>query len=160
MSPGGAAIGTAQTPLLRNYVDDKLATAFVANPSATPPLLMKQLKGFGSASALVGIGAGAAALAGSLYTMKKGASPGISEGLLAYGATALTGGVISGALPTTAWSAGIAADPAFAGSARALAGGVRVLPAPRRTVTVGPAGFITPGISGPTSNQIAASTLF
>ena len=48
----GATIGAVQTALLRQYADKSMADNFLKNTSGTPPLLMKQLKGFGSLSAL------------------------------------------------------------------------------------------------------------
>lgn len=110
----GGVIGAVQTSLLREYADDSMATAFLKNTSGTPPLLMKQLKGFGSPSALAGIIGGFVGLALGLFALIKGRiirNAGVASGLAAYGATALTTGIISGALPTTPWSAATAADP-------------------------------------------------
>jgi len=110
----GGVIGAVQTMLLREYADNSMATSFLKNTSGTPPLLMKQLKGFGSPSALGGIIGGIVGLALGLFGLIKGKiirDVGVASGLAAYGATALTTGLISGALPTTQWSAATAADP-------------------------------------------------
>ena len=123
---GGAAIGTAQTPLLRNYVDDKMAAAYVANPSGSKPWLLGQLKGFGSPSATLGLGLGGAAAAYSVYGMKKGQRPEYVYGALSYGVPAIVGGALSGLFPTTQWQAAVAADPPAAGSGAAAVGGVTV----------------------------------
>ena len=161
---GGALAGGVQTPLLREYADNPMAVKFLANPSGTPPVLMKQLKGFGSLSALVGIGAGVGGLAAGYITDKhgKGRYMGVSEALYAYGAASLGGGIVSGALPTSQWTAAIAADPARPGFVRPIIGGATVFPSfpPARTVTVVPVGAAPSTISAPTSNQIAAKSLF
>jgi|YelNatPaOPRAMG01_1025707.scaffolds.fasta_scaffold05413_14 hypothetical protein len=110
----GGLVGAVQTILLRQYADIPMATSFLKNTSGTPPLLMKQMKGFGSASALAGIIGGAVGLVvglagmlkGKLLRSKIGASFAVS-----YGITALSTGLLSGAFPATAWSAATAADP-------------------------------------------------
>lgn len=110
----GATIGAVQTILLRQYGDISMANGFLKNTSGTPPLLMKQLKGFGSPSALVGIFGGIVGLALGLGIMLKGmVSRSITLGaaLVGYGSTALFTGILSGVFPTTAWSAATSADP-------------------------------------------------
>lgn len=110
----GGLVGAVQTVLLRQFADIPMATAFLKNTSGSPPLLMKQLKGFGSVSALAGMIGGAVGLIIGLAGMLKGKiirSRGGAAALTAYGLTALTSGLLSGAFPATAWSAGIAADP-------------------------------------------------
>ena len=157
---GGAGTGSAQTPLIRQFVDNKMATTYLANPSGTPPWLMKPLKGFGSPSATLGLGLGGAAVAYSAYGMSKGHRPAYVYGALSYAVPALVGGVLSGAFPTSQWEAAVAADPARPGSVRPIVGGAQVFhsfPA-GRTVTVTPAGGSN--ISPATSNQLAAKTLF
>jgi len=110
----GAVLGAVQTELLRQYVDISLANGFLKNTSGSPPLLMKQLKGFGSASALAGIAGGIVGLAIGLGIMLKGMilrSVTLGAALVGYGSTALFTGLLSGAFPTTAWSAATSADP-------------------------------------------------
>lgn len=61
--------------------------------------LIPQLGGFGRTSALVNIGLGAAAMALGIYSMKTGIlthDPRIQYGLMAYGGTALAGGIVIG----------------------------------------------------------------
>ena len=110
----GATIGAVQTILLRQYGDISMANGFLKNTSGTPPLLMKQLKGFGSPSALVGIFGGIVGLALGLGIMLKGMvsrSVTLGAALVGYGSTALFTGILSGVFPTTAWSAATSADP-------------------------------------------------
>ena len=110
----GAVVGSVQTALLREYADNAMAKAFLKNTSATPPLLMKQLQGFGSPSALAGIIGGGIALAVGLASVLKGMvtrSMSVGAALMGYGSTALFTGILSGAFPTTAWQAATAADP-------------------------------------------------
>lgn len=112
----GAALGVSQTMLLREFVDNDLANTFItgASSGATPPLLMKQFKGFGSASALAGIiGGGVATIVGgySAYSGRWIRGRATRTGILGYGGGALASGIISGALPTPAWKNGIAVDP-------------------------------------------------
>lgn len=110
----GGLVGAVQTILLRQFADIPLATAFLKNTAGTPPVLMKQLKGFGSPSALAGIIGGAVGLVIGLAGMLKGKivrNRGAAAALTSYGVVALTSGLMSGAFPATAWSAGIAADP-------------------------------------------------
>lgn len=110
----GATIGAIQTVLLREYVDTSMANSFLKNTSGTPPLLMKQLKGFGSASALVGIAGGIIGLAVGLGILLKGMvsrSVTVGAALVGYGSTALFTGILSGVFPTTAWSSATLADP-------------------------------------------------
>lgn len=110
----GGVVGALQTMLLREYADSSMATSFLKNTSGTPPLLMKQLKGFGSPSALFGIIGGVIGLAVGLFGLLKKKfvrDVGVAAALTGYGATALTTGIISGALPTVQWSAATAADP-------------------------------------------------
>ena len=111
---GGAVAGALQTILLRQYVDDALASGFLKNTSNSPPVLMKQLKGFGSVSALAGIGGGIVGLALGLASMLKGMmtrSVTVGAALVGYGSTALLTGILSGVFPTSPWSAAITADP-------------------------------------------------
>ncbi|MCL5732875.1 MAG: hypothetical protein M1285_05705, partial [Candidatus Thermoplasmatota archaeon] len=110
----GATIGAVQTILLRQYGDISMANGFLKNTSGTPPLLMKQLKGFGSPSALAGIVGGIVGLALGLGIMLKGMvsrSVTLGAALVGYGSTALFTGILSGVFPTTAWSAATTADP-------------------------------------------------
>ena len=143
---GGALAGGVQTPLLRQYADNPMAVKYLANPSGTPPVLMEQLKGFGSLSALAGIGLGIGGLAGGYLAGKHVRQEGVSEALYAYGATSLGGGIASGAFPTTQWAAATAADPP-----------APALPSPR-SIRVTPAS--TRGIGGPTASQLAAQSAF
>jgi len=86
----GAGIGALQTPLVREYIDKKHAAPF---PS---------LKGFGTYSALAGIGVGGLALAGGIYGMtSRKLSDKTVEFLIDYGTVALVSGVLSGALPVS-----------------------------------------------------------
>jgi hypothetical protein len=110
----GAVIGAVQTALLRQFVDIPMAENFLQNTSATPPVLMKQLKGFGSISSLAGIGAGIVGLALGLAILLKGAisrSVTVGSALIGYGSTALFTGLLSGLYPTAAWNAAVSADP-------------------------------------------------
>jgi hypothetical protein len=110
----GATIGAVQTVLLRQFADNSMATGFLKNTSGSPPLLMKQLKGFGSLSALVGIAGGIVGLVVGLSVMLKGMisrSVTLGAALLGYGSTALFTGILSGVFPTTAWQAATSADP-------------------------------------------------
>lgn len=89
------AIGVVQTFVLQKFVEP------------TSPNWVPQLGGFGRPSAIVGIGAGIAALAAGLYSMKTGAivrDPRIQYGLMAYGGTSLASGLISGLAATMAMS--------------------------------------------------------
>ncbi|MDI6860219.1 MAG: hypothetical protein QMC85_06965 [Methanocellales archaeon] len=87
----GATIGTAQTPLLREYVDKKY-----------PDKRITALKGFGTPSSLAGtVGGGLLTLAG-LYgvTTGKGIRTSTSQAAaLGYGVPALVGGLLSGIFP-------------------------------------------------------------
>lgn len=110
----GAVVGAVQTALLRQFADIPMAESFLKNTSGTPPVLMKQLKGFGSISALAGIGAGLVGLAVGLAILLKGAvsrSVTLGAALVGYGSTALFTGLLSGLYPTAAWNAAIIADP-------------------------------------------------
>jgi hypothetical protein len=90
----GAGIGTAQTLLLREYVDRK-----------RPLTNINSLKGFGTPSVLAGIGLGILGLGIGLYGSGKGKDgrPKIDdiyvEPAIDYGAAALIGGIISGIKP-------------------------------------------------------------
>lgn len=111
---GGAVIGAVQTALLREFADNSMAQAFLKNTSGSPPLLMKQLKGFGSLSALAGIAGGIIGLVVGLGILMKGMMRGsatVGAVLVGYGSTALFTGILSGVYPTTAWQAATAADP-------------------------------------------------
>lgn len=119
LAVGGAAVvgglvGALQTIVLREFVDTPMAKSFMTNTSNAPPLLMKEMGGFGSASALAGIVAGGAALVVGLVAALKGKlvkNGAVALGLVSYGAVAATTGILSGALPTNAWQAAIAVDP-------------------------------------------------
>jgi len=114
----GAAVGGSQTLLLRQYVDTPMATNYLStNPSSgsTGPFLMKQLKGFGSPSAIAGIVAGGVATGIGVYGAMKGrgmlGNDTLNAGLISYGSSALFGGILSGAFPTQAWANAVAVDP-------------------------------------------------
>ncbi len=114
MTAAGAVIGAVQTTLLRQFADIPMAQAFLKNTTGTPPILMKQLKGFGSLSALIGIFGGISGLALGLAILLKGAitrSTSIGAVLVGYGSTALFTGLLSGLYPATAWSAAVSVDP-------------------------------------------------
>lgn len=114
-SATGSAIGAVQTPLLRQYADTPMANNFLKGTSGAP-FLMKPLGGFGSPSAIGGIAAGAVTLGVGLYGALKGRlvrSDTANAGLISYGSTSLFGGILSGAFPTSAWSNGVAKDPAI-----------------------------------------------
>lgn len=139
----GGLIGAVQTVLLRQFADIPLATAFLKNTSGTPPVLMKQLKGFGSISALVGIIGGAVSLIVGLAGMLKGKilrNRTAAATLTGYGLTALTTGLLSGAFPATAWSAAIAVDPnnpVASPSITRTSANVQMIRAPATGVTLG-----------------------
>ena len=81
------AVGVVQNFVLMKFVE----------PST--PYLVPQLGGFGKTSAIVGIGAGVAALALGMYSMKTGQfirDPRIQYGLMAYGGASLASGLVSG----------------------------------------------------------------
>ena len=110
----GGLIGGLQTALLREYADSPLATNFLKNTSGTPPVLMAQLKGFGSVSALAGIIGGTIGLIiGALGVFKRKVIRNMTfaSAMFGYGLSALFTGVLSGALPTVQWGAATAADP-------------------------------------------------
>jgi hypothetical protein len=110
----GGVVGALQTMLLREFVDDPMATAFQSGNEANPPFLMKELKGFGSPSAIIGIAGGAVGLALGLLGMLKGKllkAGGISAAFAGYGAVALFTGILSGLYPTSIWSTTVASDP-------------------------------------------------
>lgn len=139
----GGLVGAVQTILLRQFADIPLATAFLKNTAGTPPVLMKQLKGFGSPSALAGIIGGAVGLVIGLAGMLKGKivrNRGAAAALTSYGVVALTSGLMSGAFPATAWSAGIAADPNNPVAAPSIVRGannVQMIRPPSTGVTLG-----------------------
>ena len=111
---GGATVGALQTILLREFVDNSMAKAFLTNTTGNTPFLMKQLKGFGSPSAIFGIAGGVVGLVLGLMSLLKGKiirHAGAGAVLTGYGVTALLTGGLSGALPTPAWQAATAADP-------------------------------------------------
>ena len=114
----GIAMGSAQTVLLQQYVDIPMAQAYLtagAKASNAPkPFLLGQLKQFGSPSATIGIVTGVVFTAFGAYSSMKPRyirSDLVNSALLAYGVTALVGGVISGLFPTQAWSNAVAQDP-------------------------------------------------
>lgn len=88
----GATLGTAQTPLLRKYIDEKY-----------PGKRIEALKGFGTPSALGGILSGIlTAGVGILGAQGKGPVNGRSEiqaALIGHGIPALIGGIFSGIWP-------------------------------------------------------------
>lgn len=86
-----SAVGTAQTPLLREYVDKRYPTTRIA-----------ALKGFGTPSSLTGtVGGGILTLAGvySVMTGKGIRGPAAQAAAMGYGVPALVGGVLSGVFP-------------------------------------------------------------
>ncbi|MGC9123784.1 MAG: hypothetical protein ACP5IB_06950 [Thermoplasmata archaeon] len=110
----GSAIGPVQTFMLREYVDTPQANDFLSGKTTTKPLLVKQLKGFGTASALAGIIGGIVGLGLGLYSAKTGKilrTFNEQIAALTYGASALTSGIMSGIYPTTAMQNLIARDP-------------------------------------------------
>ena len=90
----GAGIGALQTPLFREFVDKKY-----------PTWAWTSLNGFGKPSALIGMGAGAAALliGGVGATKGKDGRPRLSDMPVAaaidYGIVSLIGGIFSGLYP-------------------------------------------------------------
>lgn len=89
------AVGVVQNFVLVKFVEP------------TTPSLVPQLGGFGRTSAIVGIGAGVAALALGMYSMKTGkfiSDPRIQYGLMAYGGASLASGVVAGMAATMAAS--------------------------------------------------------
>ena len=108
----GAALGPAQTFLLREYVDTPMANEFLNKKRKYP--FVKPLKGFGTPSALAGIVGGIIGLSLGYVGAKKGKIIKTFNGQLAlitYGASALTSGLLSGMYPTAAASTAIARDP-------------------------------------------------
>lgn len=86
-----SAVGTAQTPLLREYVDKKYPTKRIV-----------ALKGFGTPSSLTGtVGGGFLTLAGvySVMTGKGIRDLATQAAAMGYGVPALVGGVLSGVFP-------------------------------------------------------------
>lgn len=89
------AVGVAQNFVLQKFVEP------------TNPNLVPQLGGFGRPSAIIGIGAGVAAIAVGLYAMKTGrfvSDPRMQYAVLAYGGASLASGLISGVAATMAAS--------------------------------------------------------
>jgi hypothetical protein len=87
MLAGGSAAGIVQTYLLQKFVDSSGAN------------WMPMLGGFGKPSALVGIAAGAVAIAVGFVSMKTHrflGDPRLQNLLVAYGGAALTTGILSG----------------------------------------------------------------
>lgn len=110
----GSAMGPIQTFMLREYVDTPQANNFLNGKTTTKPLLVKQLKGFGTASALGGIIGGVVGLGLGLYAAKSGKilrTFNEQIAALTYGASALTSGIMSGIYPTAAMQNLIAQDP-------------------------------------------------
>ncbi|MEM3862281.1 MAG: hypothetical protein QW203_07365 [Thermoplasmatales archaeon] len=133
----GSAIGAIQTPLLREYADTPMAKNYLANPSSSPPFLKKQLKGFGSPSAVIGIATGVVAGGIGVYGAMRGRiirNDAINAGLIGYGSAALFGGILSGAFPTQAWQNAVAADPA-----NPVVSAPRSVPKPSGKVIIKPA---------------------
>lgn len=85
MFAGGAAVGAAQTILLKKYMDGNV-------PSWYPDL--SAIGGFGKPSALIGMATGAAAIGVGLFFLK---DPKIRNIAVSYGGSALAGGILSGA---------------------------------------------------------------
>jgi len=109
----GAALGPAQTFLLREYVDTPMANDFLNGKTTTYPFI-KPLGGFGTPSALAGIVGGIIGLGLGYIGVKKGKVVKTFNGQLAlitYGASALTSGLFSGIYPTAAASSAIQKDP-------------------------------------------------
>lgn len=108
----GATIGTSQTPLLRQYADKKKTNG------AEELRHVKALKGFGTPSALGGIGAGlVAALLGISGAAGKGPTsrnPEATAGLIGYGIPALISGIFSGVWPVLEVPEEAAAERAMA----------------------------------------------
>lgn len=124
----GTTIGSAQTPLLREYVDKKY-----------PDKRVEMLKGFGTPSSLTGTSLGFIATVAGLVGVvsRKGITKSeMQAGALSYGLPALVGGVLSGVFPA------IPITPAAgAGRLTRVAGaGGRVI---RRGVPAGE-GIVTP----------------
>jgi len=95
MMAAAGAVGVAQNFVLQKFVEP-------TNPNMVP-----QLGGFGRPSAIIGIGAGVAALALGMYSMKTGAfirDPRIQYALMAYGGASLASGLVSGLAATMAAS--------------------------------------------------------
>jgi len=95
MLAGGSAIGIVQTYLLQKFVDNSGAN------------WVPQIGGFGKPSALVGIVAGAAAIALGFVSMKTHrflGDPRLQNLLVSYGGAALTTGILSGMTMTSASS--------------------------------------------------------
>ncbi len=89
MLAGGSAAGVVQTYLLQKFWDN----------SGSGANLVPQLGGFGKPSALIGIVAGAAAIAVGFVSMKTHrflGDPRLQNLLVAYGGAALTTGILSG----------------------------------------------------------------
>ena len=110
----GGLLGAVQTILLRQFVDIPMAKSFLKDTSNAPPLLMKQLKGFGSASALVGIIAGAVASVIGIMGIVKGKflkDKSVAGAVAGYGVLALSTGLLSGAFPANEWRAAMVVDP-------------------------------------------------
>lgn len=110
----GSALGTAQTFILREFVDTPMATSYNSGTTTSPPFLKTQLKGYGSPSSFIGIVDGIATLGLGMYGASTGKiikNDAINFGLIGFGASALTGGILSGMYPTNAWTAAIAKDP-------------------------------------------------
>ncbi|MCY0875892.1 MAG: hypothetical protein OWT28_06445 [Firmicutes bacterium] len=111
---GGSLLGAVQTILLRQYADIPMAKKFMSNTSSSAPFLMKQLKGFGSPSAVIGISAGAIASIIGIFALVKGKmlkNKSAAGAVAGYGILALSTGLLSGAFPTTEWGAALAVDP-------------------------------------------------
>ena len=83
----GSAVGTAQTWILREYIDDKWS--------------IEQLGNWGKPSVLLGIvGGGLATVVGAF--VEKVRSEELKAFLVSYGVPALVGGILSGIFPKTA----------------------------------------------------------
>jgi hypothetical protein len=81
------AVGVAQTLVIEKFVEPSM------------PTLVPQLGAYGKTSTIVGIGAGVAAMALGLYSMKTGKfirDPRFQYGLMAYGGTSFAAGLIAG----------------------------------------------------------------
>ena len=146
----GSAIGPIQTFMLREYVDTPQANDFLSGKTTTKPLLVKQLKGFGTASALGGIIGGIVGLGLGLYSAKSGKilrTFNEQVAALTYGASALVSGIMSGIYPTTAMQNLIARDPdnPIYTATSSNRGTITIAPAPRQAAVSSPI--------APTSNQ-------
>ena len=114
----GILVGTLQTTLLQQYADIPMGKAYLtaggSASNAPKPFLMGMLKNFGSPSAFIGIVTGVVATAFGAYSSMNPRyirSDLVNSAILAYGVTALLGGILSGIFPKTSWYNAVGADP-------------------------------------------------